>query len=209
MADPPARPHLRLEQALGGRVAGLDEVGRGPLAGPVLAAAVILPTPMPPALANLLDDSKKLSPARREAAHAALCASGAVIGVGAASVTEILHLNILQASLLAMRRAFARLSPAPDAALVDGNRDPGLPCPTRCVVKGDTTSLSIAAASIVAKVIRDRAMARLDRRHPGYAWADNAGYGSPAHLAALHRLGVTPHHRAGFGTVRRLRQSDC
>jgi ribonuclease HII len=208
MGDPSPRPHLRLEQALGGLVAGLDEVGRGPLAGPVVAAAVILPMRLPPGLAALLDDSKKLSAARREAAYAALRASDAAIGVGAASVAEILRLNILQASLLAMRRAAARLHPPPDAALVDGNRDPGLPCPTRCVVKGDSTSLSIAAASIVAKVIRDRAMARLDRRHPGYGWADNAGYGSPAHLAALHRLGVTVHHRAGFGTVRRLLTPD-
>ncbi len=209
MADPATRPHLRLEQAQGGRVAGFDEVGRGPLAGPVVAAAVILPQPMPHLLADLLDDSKKLSAPRREAAYAALRASGAVIGIGAASVAEIARLNILQASLLAMRRACARLHPPPDAALVDGNRDPGLPCPTRCVVKGDATSLSIAAASIVAKVIRDRAMARLDRRHPGYFWADNAGYGSKAHLAALHRQGVTVHHRTGFGTVRRLLTGDC
>jgi ribonuclease HII len=197
-------PDLRLEQTLGGVVAGLDEVGRGPLAGPVVAAAVILPHPLPDSLARLLDDSKKLSPARREHAFAALRASAAIIAVGAASVTEIADINILQASLLAMRRAFGRLAIMPAAALVDGNKDPGLPCPVRCVIGGDGKSLSIAAASIVAKVIRDRAMARLDRRHPGYGWAANAGYGSQAHLAALRRLGPTPHHRAGFGTVRTL-----
>lgn len=205
---PVSRPDLRLERALGGVVAGLDEVGRGPLAGPVVAAAVILPTPLPDALAALLDDSKKLSPARREAAWRALVASEAAIGVGAASVREILRLNILQASLLAMRRAAARLRPQPDAALVDGNQNPGLPCPVRCVVKGDATSLSIAAASIVAKVIRDRAMARLDRRYPGYDWARNAGYGSASHRAALRLLGVTAHHRAGFGTVREMMEED-
>lgn len=198
------RPHLDHERGLGGRVAGLDEVGRGPLAGPVVAACVVLPAVMPAGLAELLDDSKRLSPAAREAAHAALLRSGAQIGIGAAAVGEILRHNILQASLLAMRRAFARLDPPPDAALVDGNRAPGLPCPTRCVVGGDGVSLSIAAASIVAKVTRDRAMLRLDARHPGYGWAANAGYGTAAHLAALARLGPTAHHRAGFGSVRRM-----
>ena len=199
-----ARPGLTLEQAIGGRVAGLDEVGRGPLAGPVVACAVVLPDPLPASLADLLDDSKRLSPPRRDAAALALRRGGAEIGLGAASVGEILRLNILQASLLAMRRAFAHLTPRPDAALVDGNRDPGLGVPTRCVVAGDSLSLSIAAASIVAKQCRDRAMSRLDARYPGYGWAQNAGYGAPAHLAGLRSRGVTPHHRAGFGTVRAI-----
>lgn len=197
------RPGLALERALGGRVAGLDEVGRGPLAGPVVACAVVLPDPVPAALAAMLDDSKRLSAARRAAAAAALRLSDAEIGLGAASVDEILRLNILQASLLAMRRAFARL-PAVDAALVDGNRDPGLPCPTRCVVGGDGRSLSIAAASIIAKVTRDRLMTRLDARHPGYGWAGNAGYGVVFHISAMQKLGLTAHHRAGFGPVRAL-----
>jgi len=204
MKLPRGRPDLTREARIGGRVAGLDEVGRGPLAGPVVAACVVLPADLPAATAAMLDDSKKLSPAAREQAYAALLASGAQIGVGAASVGEILQLNILQASLLAMRRAFGRITPAPDAALVDGNRAPGLACPTQCVIGGDAVSLSIAAASIVAKVIRDRGMARLDRRHPGYGWAANAGYGTPIHLEALGRLGPTAHHRAGFGTVRRI-----
>jgi ribonuclease HII len=194
-------PSLALELAFGGRVAGLDEVGRGPLAGPVVAAAVILPHDLPAALAAMLDDSKKLRPAAREAAFVALRDSEALIGVGAASAGEILRLNILHASMLAMRRAFARLPLPPDGALVDGNRDPGLPCPTRCVVGGDAASLSIAAASIVAKVVRDRGMARLAVRYPGYGWAENAGYGTPAHLEALRRLGVTAHHRTGFAPV--------
>ena len=185
------------------RVAGLDEVGRGPLAGPVVAAAVVLPDPLPPALAALLDDSKRLSPAAREAAYAALRASAAEIGVGAASVREIGVINILQASLLAMRRALGRL-PVPDLALVDGNTDPRLGCPTRCVVGGDGSEKAISAASIIAKVLRDRLMSRLALRHPGYGWERNAGYGSAAHRAALHRLGITAHHRRGFGTVRQL-----
>lgn len=190
-----------------GIVAGIDEVGRGPLAGPVVAACVVLPALLAPEMAAMLDDSKRLSADQRGAALAALRASGALIGIGAASVLEIERLNILQASLLAMRRAFAHLTPRPDAALVDGNRDPGLGVPTRCVVAGDSLSLSIAAASIVAKQCRDRAMSRLDARYPGYGWAQNAGYGAPAHLAGLRSRGVTPHHRAGFGTVRVARQS--
>ncbi len=198
-------PDFVLESALACRVAGIDEVGRGPLAGPVMAAAVVLTSGAAAALAPLLDDSKKLTPARREKALAALRATpGVEIGLGAASVAEIARLNILQAALLAMRRAVDRLPAPPDAALVDGNTSPGLACPTRCVVGGDGRCLSIAAASIVAKVVRDRAMARLDGRYPAYGWAGNAGYGTPVHRAALQRCGVTPHHRRGFGLVRML-----
>lgn len=198
------RPDRKIERGFEGRVAGLDEVGRGPLAGPVVAACVVLPQRLRSDLADLLDDSKQLSPAARERAYAALCASGAQIGVGAANVAEILGINILHASMLAMRRAFARLNPPPHFALVDGNYLPGLPCPTQTVVGGDGISLSIAAASIVAKVVRDRAMARLHQRHPAYGWATNAGYGTKIHVEALLRLGPTRHHRSGFGTVRRL-----
>jgi ribonuclease HII len=197
-------PDFTLEAAAGGRVAGVDEVGRGPLAGPVLAAAVVLPSPPPPALTALLDDSKRLSAAQRARAAAALRACGAELALGAASVAEIARLNILGATLLAMARAVARLPSPPDLALVDGNRAPPLDCPLRCVVGGDGRSLSIAAASIIAKLARDRAMARLAARWPGYGWEANAGYGTAAHRAALARLGATPHHRAGFGTVRRV-----
>ena len=186
----------------------MDEVGRGPLAGPVVAAAVVLPKRLPGALVALIDDSKKLSAVQREVAFAALMAArdaGRVeIALGAASVAEIGRINILRASLLAMRRAVLRLPSVPDLALVDGNVAPDLPCPARCVVGGDGSELAIGAASIVAKVVRDRCMARLDRRYPGYGWPENAGYGTAAHRAALMRLGPTVHHRAGFGTVRQL-----
>jgi ribonuclease HII len=154
-------PSLDMERAAGGRVAGVDEAGRGPLAGPVVAAAVVLPADLPAELAAMLDDSKKLTAAQRMAAFLALRASAAEIGVGAASVTEILRLNILHASMLAMRRAVVRLGAVPDLALVDGNYPPKLACAVRCVVGGDALCLSISAASIVAKVIRDRAMVRV------------------------------------------------
>ena len=154
-------PNMDVERIAGGRVGGVDEAGRGPLAGPVVAAAVILHPETPAELAEMLDDSKKLTADQRLAAFLALRASTAEIGVGAASVTEILRLNILHASMLAMRRAVARLGTAPDLALVDGNYPPKLGCAVRCVVGGDALCLSIAAASIVAKVVRDRAMARL------------------------------------------------
>ena len=193
-----------METEAGGRVAGVDEVGRGPLAGPVVAAAVLFPAGPPPGLAAMLDDSKKLTPLQRQSAYAALLASGAAeIGVGAASVAEISRLNILGAALLAMQRAVARLPRPPDLALVDGNTPPDLPCPVRCVVGGDALCLSIAAASIVAKVVRDRAMARLAARWPHYGWHANAGYGTAAHRAAIARHGPSHHHRPTFGAVRR------
>jgi ribonuclease HII len=198
-------PNFALEKKAGGRVAGVDEVGRGPLAGPVLAAAVVFPKGVPRRLARLLDDSKKLTAEERLVAFLALRASGlAEIGVGAASVAEIGRLNILHAAMLAMCRAVSRLPTAPDLALVDGDRPPALPCPVQCVVGGDGLSLSIAAASIVAKVLRDRAMARLALRCPGYGWEANAGYATPYHRNALHRLGPSRHHRPAFGTVREL-----
>lgn len=195
-------PDFSHEEALTGLVAGIDEVGRGPLAGPVVAAAVVFVTPPPPAIADKIDDSKKLTAAARLAVCEALLASNAVIAVAAASVAEIDRLNILHASLLAMQRAVARLRVVPDWALIDGNKAPVLPCRSRCVVGGDGLSLSIAAASIVAKVTRDRGMARLDRRWPGYGFAQHAGYATAAHREALERLGPTPHHRMGFRTLK-------
>lgn len=200
-------PDFTLEQSAGGRVAGVDEVGRGPLAGPVVAAAVVFPPHafpggVPLALARLLDDSKKLSPRQRDAAcHALRGTPGIEFAIAAASVAEIERVNILHASLLAMRRAVERLPVGPDSALVDGNRAPPLVCPVRCVVGGDGVSLSIAAASILAKVVRDRAMLRLDRRYPAYGWGRNAGYPTAEHRAALRRFGATPHHRIGFAGV--------
>jgi len=203
-------PDFTAERALAGAaggprnilVAGVDEAGRGPLAGPVVAAAVCFPgLALPPAARSLIDDSKKLSPARRNAAVAAILEAGTV-GTGAASVAEIDRINILQATLLAMQRAVAALAEAPAAVLVDGNRAPDLPCPARPVVGGDRLSLSIAAASIVAKVTRDRIMARLAAKHPGYGWERNAGYGVAVHRAALAALGPTPHHRRTFAPVR-------
>jgi ribonuclease HII len=197
-------PTLDMERAAGGRVAGIDEAGRGPLAGPVVAAAVVLPDDAPAALLDLLDDSKKLTEAQRLTAYAALRLAGVEIGIGAASVAEIARLNILHAAMLAMHRAVSRLQAPPDLALVDGNYPPKLGCKVQCVVGGDAACLSIAAASIVAKVVRDRAMHRLAVRWPGYGWESNAGYATEAHRSALGRLGPTWHHRAGFGTVAQL-----
>ena len=198
-------PNYVRERAAGGRVAGVDEVGRGPLAGPVVAAAVVFPAGVPRRLAKLINDSKQLDAAERQEAYDALWASGAAeIAIGAASVTEIARINILHASMLAMCRAVARLRQPPDVALVDGNRPPRLACRVVCVIDGDALCLSIAAASIIAKVTRDRAMQRLHVRFPDYGWHSNAGYGTPDHRAALHRLGPTVHHRAAFGTVREI-----
>jgi len=171
----------------------------------VVAAAVVFPTGVPRRLAALLDDSKKLTPEQRLVAFQALRASGrAEIAVGAASVAEIHRLNILRAALLAMCRAIGRLPVPPDLALVDGNQPPPLGCAVQCVVGGDGRSLSIAAASIVAKVLRDRAMARLAVRFPDYGWSSNVGYATEFHIAALRRLGPTRHHRPSFGTVAQL-----
>ncbi len=197
-------PDFSLEADIAGRVAGIDEVGRGPLAGPVVAAAVVLdPATFPEDLCPLVQDSKRLTPKRREQVLARLFSLGASIdiGIGAASVREIDRLNILNATMLAMTRAVAALKIAPHLALVDGNRAPCLACPVRTVVRGDGISLSIAAASIVAKVTRDRLMARLAQRHPAYGWERNAGYGTVKHRDALFAHGVTPHHRRSFRPI--------
>ena len=182
-------------------VAGIDEAGRGPWAGPVVAAAVILDgARLSTDLRDGLDDSKKLSAKRRWELFAAL-PDYARIGIGRAEVGEIDRLNILRATFLAMTRALAALPNRPDLALVDGNRAPELPCPARSVVGGDARSLSIAAASIVAKVSRDGEMAALSIAHPGYGWERNAGYGTPEHRGALARLGPSPLHRTSFRPI--------
>ncbi|MFB9149059.1 ribonuclease HII [Roseovarius ramblicola] len=183
------------------RIAGVDEVGRGPLAGPVTAAAVILD---PDAIPDGLNDSKKLSARRREALSEAILAS-AQVSIAHATVAEIDEINILRAAHLAMERAVAALDPAPDMALIDGNMVPlGLTLPARAIVRGDAVSLSIAAASIVAKTCRDRLMRDLAQQFPGYGWERNAGYPSKAHREALLNLGVTPHHRRSFRPVHNI-----
>ena len=197
-------PDFNLERAAGGRVAGIDEAGRGPLAGPVIAAAVILdPATLPGMLLDGIDDSKVLTKSRREELFAAL-RRYADIGIGGASAAEIDRINILAATLRAMGRAVDDLGIVPDLALIDGNRTPELACPATAVVRGDRASLSIAAASIVAKVTRDRIMAALARRHPGFGWERNAGYGTAEHKQALTRLGVTPHHRKTFAPINKI-----
>lgn len=194
-------PDLFYETRIGGIVAGVDEVGRGPLAGPVLAAAVILPKTLPAGLAALIDDSKKLTPARRAKALLALRASGAQIALGAASVADIARINILHASMLAMCRAIAALPVRPEHVLVDGNRAPGCGLPCTTLVGGDAKSLSIAAASIVAKETRDKLMRSLALRYPEYGWEKNAGYAAALHRAAIMAHGPTKHHRMGFGAL--------
>lgn len=184
------------------RICGVDEVGRGPLAGPVVAAAVILdPEKVPVGL----DDSKKLTARRRSDLFDVIQEVALAVSVAEASVAEIDEINILEASMLAMRRAVSGLPLVPDGALVDGNRDPDLgDLPTRTLVKGDARSLSIAAASIVAKVFRDRLMAKLGEQYPEYGWAQNAGYGVEKHRAALELVGVSPHHRQSFAPIRKI-----
>jgi len=185
----------------GGPVCGVDEVGRGPLAGPVVAAAVILdPNDIP----DGLDDSKKLSDKKRQLLYGLIQEKALAVSIAEASVAEIDEINILQASMLAMRRAVEGLEVRPAGVLVDGNRDPGLDMPTRTLIKGDGRSLSIAAASIIAKVFRDDLMKKLDSEFPDYGWAQNAGYGVAKHLAALRLVGATPHHRRTFAPIRQV-----
>lgn len=194
-------PDLSLEARFEGIVCGVDEAGRGPLAGPVVAAAVILDQScLHERLVAELDDSKKLTALQREEMFDLLpgCAR---IGIGTADVEEIDRFNILQATFRAMARAVEALGGGVHWAIVDGNRAPPLSCKVHCVVRGDSLSLSIAAASVVAKVTRDRIMRDLALAHPGYGWESNVGYPTPDHRAALRRLGLTPHHRRSFGTA--------
>ncbi|OIQ67977.1 ribonuclease HII [mine drainage metagenome] len=187
------------------RVAGVDEVGRGPLAGPVTAAAVVLDCARIP---EGLNDSKTLTAARREALYTEILAA-AEVSVAHASVEEIDSLNILRASHLAMVRALDGLQMPPDHVLIDGNMIPrGLTLSAEAIVKGDARSLSISAASIVAKVVRDCIMVDLAQQHPGYGWERNAGYPAPKHLNALQDLGITPHHRRSFKPVHNILYQD-
>ena len=176
-------------------IAGIDEAGRGPLAGPVCAAACVLPDGL---VLEGLNDSKKLSEKRREALYDRITAEALAWAVCLVDEKTIDEINILQATFRAMRGAVSKLSVSPDLCLVDGNRDPGLGLPTKTVVKGDATCASVAAASILAKVTRDRLMVELDAQYPGYGFAIHKGYGTKAHYAAIDALGLSPIHRRSF-----------
>jgi ribonuclease HII len=184
-----------------GPVAGVDEAGRGPLAGPVIAAAVIFERKHIP---KGLNDSKQMTAEARENAYIAIMERAVCVGIGEASVDEIDLVNIRQATHLAMARAIRALATAPTFALVDGNDAPALPCPCDTIVGGDGRSVSIAAASIIAKVTRDRMMQALHEEHPGYGWFRNKGYGTDEHLTALMRLGPCLHHRRSFAPVHNI-----
>ena len=179
----------------GALLAGVDEAGRGPLAGPVCAAAVILPRGL---VINGLNDSKKLTEKKREELYADIRDKAIGYGIAFASVEEIEENNILNATYLAMTRALEQLPVAPDLALIDGNRASGIPYRTRCMVKGDASCADIAAASILAKVTRDRLMTELAEQYPGYGFEKHKGYGTAAHYAALRELGPSPIHRMSF-----------
>ena len=181
-------------------VAGIDEAGRGPWAGPVVAAAVVLD---PKNIPDGLNDSKKLTASKRDQLFDDITAS-AQVGIGIADVAVIDDNNILQATMWAMAEAIRRLPAKPALALIDGNRAPAIDCPARTVVKGDGVSLSIAAASVIAKVTRDRMMADLDTQFPGYEFSRHKGYGTAIHQAALGRLGPCPAHRRSFAPIRAL-----
>jgi len=198
----PRTPDLMLERACPAPVCGVDEAGRGPLAGPVSAAAVILDPARP--LPAGLDDSKKLNHRRREALEAEIKDVAVAWAVGFASVEEIAELNILHAAGLAMCRAIEALSVTPVYALVDGNYRFRLPCEVKTVVGGDGISASIAAASILAKTARDRVMVELDGLHPGYGFASHKGYSARSHFEALRTLGPSPAHRLSWGAVREV-----
>lgn len=208
-------PDFELEDNWGGLIAGVDEAGRGPWAGPVVAGAVIIrDRSLGEELLSGLDDSKKLSARRREFLYEKLYEAQELgklcIGIGQASAAEIDEFNILQATFMAMQRAVDALPIKPEKALLDGNRAPrSFSCPVRTVIKGDGRSYSIAAASIAAKVYRDRLMAELAQRYPGYGFEKNAGYGTAAHIEGLQKYGLIPEHRKSYKPVREylLRQA--
>lgn len=194
-------PELALGHPSKALICGVDEAGRGPIAGPVTAAAVIL---NPDAIPEGIADSKALTERRRDALEPLIQQQALAWGVGFASAQEIDQLNILKATERAMQRAVAALTVTPDHALVDGNYRFALPCPVTPLVKGDSLSLSIAAASILAKVARDRHMKALDQQYPGYGFARHKGYGAAAHMAALRQLGPCPEHRMSWAPLRNL-----
>ena len=193
---------MTITMTTGMLTAGVDEAGRGPLAGPVMAAAVILDLERP--IAGLAD-SKKLSERQREMLEVEIMEKALAWSVARAEVEEIDTLNILHATMLAMQRAVNALNPVPQLALIDGNRcPPDLPCRAEAIVKGDQTVAAISAASILAKVARDRELLELEERYPGYGFAKHKGYPTKDHIAALEKLGVSPIHRRTFDPVRRM-----
>lgn len=207
-------PDFKFENLYRGNVAGIDEAGRGPWAGPVVAGAVvILDRNLSKILLDGLDDSKKLSAKKREMLYQELFAEqerGKVsIGIGQADCREIDRLNILQATFLAMKRAAEQLKVRPEAALIDGNRTPAdFFCPVQTVVKGDSKSMSIAAASIVAKVYRDRLMREMAVKYPYYGFEKNAGYGTAAHIEGLRTHGITPEHRKSYKPIQEFMKKN-
>ncbi|HVT51458.1 MAG TPA: ribonuclease HII [Dongiaceae bacterium] len=200
-------PHWKHEIAAGIKegvvVCGVDEVGRGPLAGPVVACAVILPQDLSRSFLRRVKDSKQIEREEREEV-AAILREKVAYCVGKADVAEIDSINILRASHLAMLRAYEGLPSRPAHALVDGNQPPNLPCPITCIISGDAISLSIAAASIIAKVERDKIMRELAETHPLYGWETNVGYSTKEHLAAIREHGPTPFHRRSFRPIYQL-----
>jgi len=209
--QPPAKqiPNFDYELAAGGTVAGADEAGRGPLCGPVVAGAVIIPENQKSKIGNqkfIINDSKKMTAIQRELAYDWIT-QNCDWAVGICSAAEIDEINILQASLLAMKRAVAGLSSAPDFVLVDGNKMP-VGIKGQAIVKGDSKSLSIAAASIIAKVSRDRIMSDLAREFPQYDWDKNAGYPTKSHLAAIKKFGINEHYRRTYAPVRKIIENE-
>jgi ribonuclease HII len=192
---------MQLPDIPAGLLAGVDEAGRGPLAGPVIAAAVILDPDNP---VEGLGDSKQLTQKRRETLYDEITSKAIAWATGRADVAEIDRINILQATLRAMRRAVERLQPAATHVLVDGNQCPSVNCPVEAVVRGDSRVAAISAASIIAKVTRDREMIEMEDLYPGYGFAGHKGYPSSRHMEALQRLGVTPIHRRSYAPVRKL-----
>ena len=201
-------PDFSLELKIGGLIAGIDEVGMGPWAGPVVACAVIIDqTLFPINLIPFIDDSKKLSQKKREEIYNTLIVIPDNIftySIGSASVEEIDSLNIRQAALLAMSRAIQGLKVQPEHCLIDGNMKPKFNIPSTSVIKGDSISLSIAAASIIAKVKRDNLMCELSKSFPEYRWSNNAGYGTKDHQKAIRELGITLHHRKSFKPISQI-----
>lgn len=203
-------PSFDIENSCPKLVAGIDEAGRGPWAGPVVAGAVvILDKNLSPFLLENLDDSKKLSPKKREQLYKELFAEQEkghlCIGIGEASCREIDEKNILQATFLAMKRAAEKLKIHPEFAIIDGNRTPSdFICPTKSVIKGDAKSFSISAASIVAKVYRDKKMQEMAKLYPYYGFEKNAGYGTAAHISGLKKYGITPEHRKSYKPIKEI-----